>query len=157
MRWSRCFTLRQKPESHCHASCRLTRLTGGWLTVDRYQLRNREGKAYTCIGSIMWWIYPKMQNGYDSMTVMTVCEITTTETQTKPKNASHCHKPHCHNAYDSVATQCPEGKAYAMKAKPMRWRQSLCPERLYLRRPWMDASALNTPFRCLGTYEKELI
>ena len=27
----------------------------------------------------------KMQNGYDSMTVMTVCEITTTETQTKPK------------------------------------------------------------------------
>ena len=61
----------------------------------------------------------KMQNGYDSMTVMTVCEITTTETQTKPKNASHCHKPHCHNAYDSVAAQCPEGKAYAMKAKPM--------------------------------------
>jgi len=47
----------------------------------------------------------KMQNGYDSMTVMTVCEINTTETQTKPKNASHCHKPHCHNAYDSVATQ----------------------------------------------------
>jgi hypothetical protein len=38
--------MKAKPESHCHASCRLTRLTNGWLKVDRYQLRNREGKAY---------------------------------------------------------------------------------------------------------------
>ena len=82
-----------------------------------------------------------MQNGYDSMTVMTVCEITTTETQTKPKNASHCHKPHCHNAYDSVATQCPEGKAYAMKAKPM-------PPNDCIGKPRM-------PFSMPGTYEKE--
>jgi hypothetical protein len=47
----------------------------------------------------------KMQNGYDSMTVMTVCKINTTVTSPKPQNASHCHKSHCHNAYDSVATQ----------------------------------------------------
>jgi hypothetical protein len=47
----------------------------------------------------------KMQNGYDSMTVMTVCKINTTVTSAKPQNASHCHKSHCHNAYDSVATQ----------------------------------------------------
>jgi hypothetical protein len=44
----------------------------------------------------------KMQNGYDSMTVMTVCKINTTVTSPKPQNASHCHKSHCHNAYDSL-------------------------------------------------------
>ena len=47
-----------------------------------------------------------MQNGCDSVTVVTVWKMNTTETQPKPQNASHCHKPHCHNACASLrATQ----------------------------------------------------
>jgi hypothetical protein len=63
-------------------------LTNGWLKVDRYQLRNREGKAYTCIGS-------SGGKAYDESLLLP-------ET---PQGKSLC--------------QCPEGKAYALKATPM--------------------------------------
>ena len=50
----------------------------------------------------------KMQNGYDSMTVMTVWKINTTETQPKRQNASKWHKPKWHNAYASLEPTVPE-------------------------------------------------